>query len=125
MRVPSDWKEFVECLNRANVEYLLVGGYAVAFHGLPRLTKDVDFLVRCNLENAKRIVQALEDFGFGPLNVTTDDLSNPGSFVILGHSPNRIDLITAVDGLEFDEAWTRICRVTLTGLRYGLSRRRI
>lgn len=105
MQVPKDWIEFVECLNDAGAEFLLVGGHAVAYHGLPRLTKDLDFFVRCDPTNAQKIVQALTSFGFAPLKVNVEDLAHPGAFVMLGHPPNRIDLITEIDGVSFEEAW--------------------
>jgi hypothetical protein len=103
--VPNEWKEFVACFNASGVEYLLVGGHAVAFHGVPRLTKDLDFFVRQTEENARRIVEALRNFGFAGLHVRVEDLMKPNSMILLGHPPLRIDLLATIDGVEFDQAW--------------------
>ena len=113
--VPDDWKEFVECLNANCVEYLLVGGHAVAVHGLPRLTKDLDFFLRQTEANATRVVAALKDFGFGSLGVKVQDLLMPGSFIMLGHPPLQIDLITSIAGVAFEEAWSDRLETTLAG----------
>jgi hypothetical protein len=87
------------------VEFLVVGGHAVAFHGHPRFTGDIDFLVRPTRENAERVLRALVAFGFGRLDVTVDDLLRPTTVVQLGRPPNRIDLLTSISGVEFAEAW--------------------
>lgn len=83
----------------------MVGGYAVAFHGRPRFTKDIDVFVEPSLENAERLLAALADFGFGSLGLETADFSPPGQIVQLGVAPNRIDLMTTIDGVTFEEAW--------------------
>jgi hypothetical protein len=77
----------------------------VAFHGHPRFTGDIDFLVRPTPQNAQRVLQVLRDFGFGDLGITADDLLRPGSIVQLGQPPNRIDVLTSISGVEFDSAW--------------------
>ncbi|MGB6849079.1 MAG: hypothetical protein WBG05_12860 [Thermoanaerobaculia bacterium] len=82
-----------------------MGGHALAFHAKPRFTKDIDILVEPSADNAKRLMQALDDFGFGDVGLTEGDFSAPGAIVQLGVAPNRIDLITAIDGVTFDEAW--------------------
>jgi len=83
----------------------VVGGLAVAFHGAPRFTADLDFLVRPTRENALKVIRAIDEFGMGGVGVTADDLSLPDQIVQLGVKPNRIDLITSVAGLTFEEAW--------------------
>ena len=98
MTLSQDFIEFVECLNKKRVDYLLVGGHALAFHGFPRFTKDIDFRVRPTVSNARRVLQALAEFGFDDPDVTTDDLSSLGKIVQLGLPPNRIDLVTSIDG---------------------------
>jgi hypothetical protein len=105
-KLQSDLSEFVELLNSHGVEYLVVGGYAVAFHGHPRLTGDIDFFLRCSRENAERVLLVLKDFGFGELELTVDDLVAPERVVQLGRPPNRIDLLTTISGVSFDDAWT-------------------
>lgn len=101
----SDLNEFVTLLNSRKVEYLVVGGYAVAFHGHPRFTGDIDFLVRATPENAQRLLDVLHEFGFGSLNLCLEDLTTEGRVVQLGRPPNRIDLLTRISGVTFEEAW--------------------
>lgn len=103
----KDFEELFACLTARNVRALVVGGYAVAFHGRPRFTKDVDVFVEASVENAERLVQALSDFGFGGLGLTIEDFSTPGKIVQLGVAPNRVDLLTAIDGVAFADAWPR------------------
>lgn len=106
MKLAKDVREFVALLNSHGVEFVIVGGHAVAFHGYPRYTGDIDLLVRPSADNAQRIVSALEAFGFGDLGITANDLECAGKVVQLGVAPNRIDLVTAITGVEFDTAWT-------------------
>lgn len=77
----------------------------MAFHGRPRFTKDIDVLVEPTPDNAERLLSALADFGFGSLGLTMADFTSPGRMVQLGVAPNRIDLLTAIDGVTFDEVW--------------------
>lgn len=108
-QLQSDLSEFVELLNSRRVEYLVVGGHAVAFHGHPRLTGDIDFFLRATRENAERVLAVLKDFGFGALELCADDLIAPERIVQLGRPPNRIDLLTSISGVSFDAAWaTRV-----------------
>jgi hypothetical protein len=93
-------------LNAQSVKALIVGGYAVAFHAKPRFTKDIDLLVEPTPDNARRLLQALSDFGFGAADLTADDFTTPGRVVQLGVAPNRVDLMTAIDGVSFTDAWT-------------------
>ena len=105
-KLHSDLSEFVGLLNSRSVEYVVVGGHAVAFHGYPRFTGDIDFLVRPTRENAERILLVLKDFGFGDLDLTVDDLTTTGRVVQLGRPPNRIYLLTSISGVAFDDAWS-------------------
>ena len=107
MSLSRDFIEFIECLNARQVDYLLVGGHALAFHGLPRFTKDIDFWIRPSVQNAKRLLKVIEDFGFADVQLGIDDFSQPGKVVQLGIPPNRIDLITSIDGVEFGPAFER------------------
>jgi hypothetical protein len=104
-----DFEEFVASLNAHRVRYLIVGGYAVAFHARPRATKDIDILVDPTVANAKRAVRALEDFLGSPApNVTIQQLTNPRTLVVLGVPPIRIDILTSIDGVtSFGGAWKR------------------
>lgn len=112
-QLQSDLSEFVRLLNSHGVEYVVVGGHAVAFHGHPRFTGDIDFFVRATPENAKRVLDVLVAFGFGSIPVTVDDLTNPDRVVQLGRPPNRIDLLTSISGVTFDEAWSSRVRGAL------------
>lgn len=97
----QDFKEFIQSLNDNHVHYLVVGGYAVALHGHPRYTKDIDIWIEMNLENATNLVKALEQFGLGSLGLKEEDFLVPGQVVQLGQPPNRIDLLCTVSGVDF------------------------
>ena len=100
--------------NDRHVEYLIVGGYALAFHGAPRFTGDLDIFVKAEASNANRIMTALEAFGFGSIGLTASDFERPDQIVQLGVPPVRIDLITSISGVSWEEAWAG----RVTG-RYG------
>ena len=102
MKFPKDFHEFLQLLAVHCVDYVIVGGYAVARHGYPRFTGDLDVLVRPTPENAAHLVNALADFGFGTLDITIRDFICPGRVVQLGVPPLRIDLITSIDGVDND-----------------------
>ncbi len=104
MEIRNDFKELLELFNKHKVEYLIVGGYALAFHGAPRFTGDIDLFVRPICENAERILAALDEFGFGSLDLSEDDFANPGKVVQLGVPPIRIDIITSVSGVSWEKA---------------------
>ncbi len=101
-----DFKEFAESLNAKGVEYLVVGGYALAAHGHPRYTGDIDFRVRPTPENMARLLSALTAFGFGSFGLRAEDFS-ANTVVQLGQPPRRIDLLTAIDGVAFDDCFGR------------------
>ena len=101
----SDFEELLGYLTARNVRFVVVGGHALAYHGRPRYTKDLDVFVEPTAENATRLLGALEDFGYGGLGLTTADFDRPGMVVQLGIAPNRVDLLTAIDGVSFDQAW--------------------
>ena len=105
MKLQSDLRELFESLVANRVEFLVVGGHAVAFHGYPRFTGDVDVFVRATPENARRILAALDAFGFGATGLEEADLTAPDTVVQLGRAPNRIDLLTSITDVSFDEAW--------------------
>jgi len=115
-----DFREFVELLNSNSVKYLIVGGYAVAFHGHPRYTKDLDVWLELSEENAERVVQALRDFGFGSLNFTKEDFLLTGQVVQLGYPPSRIDLINSPDGVDFAECFASRIEIEIEGLKISI-----
>ncbi|MDQ3351931.1 MAG: hypothetical protein M3501_08235 [Actinomycetota bacterium] len=110
--VGSRLQRVCQSFARHEVRYLIVGGYALAAHGLPRATGGLDTWVWVNQSNAERIVAALEEFGFGGLGLTVSDFEETGRVVQLGYPPHRIDILTSIDGVEFDEAWER--RITVS-----------
>lgn len=101
----KDFEEFATLLNAHGVEYLVVGGYAMAVHGRPRQTGDLDIWLKRDHNNALRVMAALEDFGFGALGLAYTDFETAEQVVQLGYPPFRIDLLTDIDGIAFDEAW--------------------
>ena len=103
----QDFKEFVELLNRNNAEYLIVGGYAVGIHGHPRYTGDLDIWLNPNVENAERIVNCVNLFGFGSFNLKVEDFTKLGNIIQLGYPPLRIDLLTEIDGVTFNECYEK------------------
>lgn len=105
MKTNKEFEEFFELLNRNNVRYLIVGGYAYAIHAEPRYTKDIDLFFENSKENAERLLQALISFGFKSLNLTVQDFTKPGRIIQIGHPPLRIDLINEIDGVTFKSAW--------------------
>jgi len=104
-KLQSDLREFIVLLNSHDVEYLIVGGHAVAFHGHPRYTGDIDFLIRSNPANAQQVLSALRAFGFGSMDIAERDLLQTGQIIQLGYPPNRIDILTSISGVNFDSAW--------------------
>ena len=116
MPLNRDLREFVELLNSNGVEYLVVGAFAVAWYGYPRFTADLDILVRPDGSNAARVMGALRRFGFGSLGIEASDLIATGQVVQLGVKPNRIDLLTSISGVDFEEAWQGRMEGTLDGV---------
>jgi predicted nucleotidyltransferase len=104
MDIQPDFRELLESFNAHEVEYLVVGGFALAFHGAPRFTGDLDLFVRPDPANARKVLTALAAFGFGDLGLTQDDFIRDDSVVQLGVSPVRIDLLTSLTGVTWDDA---------------------
>jgi hypothetical protein len=104
MEVQPDFRDLLALLNEHKVEYLIVGGYALAFHGAPRFTGDIDVFVRPNQTNLERIIDALTAFGFAFGNLSRSDFEEPDKVVQLGVPPVRVDLITSISGVTWDEA---------------------
>src|SRR5205807_2390716 len=112
-----DLREFIELLNSRRVDYIVVGAHAVAFHGHPRFTGDIDFFVRPSPENAVRLIESIKEFGFSNLQLSPDDFRRPNTVVQLGYPPNRIDLLTSISGVDYEEAWSTKATGELDGLR--------
>lgn len=105
MKTSRDFEDLLGYFNARGVDYLVVGAHAFAFHAKPRFTKDLDLLVRITPGNAERILAALDDFGFGGVGLEEDDFLGSEQIIQLGVAPNRVDLITSIDGVSFEEAW--------------------
>ena len=105
MKLDQDLREFIELLNARNVCYLVVGAYALAFHGRPRYTGDIDFFVQPSAHNAELVAKIIEEFGFASLGIVAADLSIDDQVIQLGVEPNRIDLMTSISDVSFEEAW--------------------
>ncbi|MBC8329335.1 MAG: nucleotidyl transferase AbiEii/AbiGii toxin family protein [Planctomycetes bacterium] len=104
MEVQPDFRDLLVLFRKHEVEYLIVGGYALAFHGAPRFTGDIDLLVRPDAENARRILAALADFGFESSDLSADDFQETEHVIQLGVPPVRIDLLTSISGVTWVEA---------------------
>jgi predicted nucleotidyltransferase len=105
MKLEPDLREFIELLNARKVRYIVVGAYALAFHGRPRYTGDIDFFDESSSENAQRISEVIEEFGLVNIGLAAADFTAVDQVVQLGVDPNRIDLMTSLSGVTFDEAW--------------------
>lgn len=105
MALAKNLRELLALLRSNGVEFVIVGAHALAFHGRPRFTGDLDILLRQTRENCERVLAALPEFGFGGLAITVDDLTRPDAVVQLGYEPNRVDLLTGLSGVTFDEVW--------------------
>ena len=102
---PPDFVEFLQLLNANEVEYLVVGGYAVGIHGHPRFTGDLDIWLKISDENATKILKTVNEFGFGSLGFTKDDFLTDENVIQLGYPPMRIDLLTDIDGVSFESCF--------------------
>lgn len=106
MEIHKDFKELLELLNSHKVDYLIVGSYALAFHGVPRFTGDIDLFVKPDAANAKRILEALGEFGFGSLNLSEADFTSQDNVIQLGVPPVRVDIMTSLTGVSWEKAYT-------------------
>jgi hypothetical protein len=104
MEVQQDFRDLLALFNAHNVDYIIVGAHALAYHGAPRYTGDMDLLVRPDPENAQRILQALNEFGFGSLGLVAEDFATPGKVIQLGVAPVRVDIVTSITGVTWEDA---------------------
>ncbi len=114
--LPPDFKEFLQALSHSAVKYLLVGGYAVAYHGYPRTTADIDIWIRVDRENALRTMAALRKFGFGGSDASEQMFLIAGRVVRTGVPPLRIGLLTSISGVEFDPCYARRVPASIDGI---------
>jgi len=113
-QLPDDFKEFIQCLNKHSVRYLLVGGWAVGLYGTPRATKDIDFLIAADDANVDRLQAALLEFG----SPTVDNqvFQEPGNVYRIGRAPVQIDIINQASGIEFDDCYPRRATLEVDGV---------
>jgi predicted nucleotidyltransferase len=116
MALNQDFKEFIQSLNDNGVRYLVVGGYAVARHGHPRYTKDIDIWIEMSKDNAAHIIEALDGFGFASLGLKEDDFLEADQIIQLGYPPSRIDILTTLLGVEFPECYPSRLTVEMDGV---------
>ncbi len=106
IQLPPDFKEFLKLLNSHRVEYLLVGGYAVGYHGYPRATGDMDLWVAIRQRNAEKLVAVLREFGFNAPQLSADLFLQENQIVRMGVPPMRIELLTTISGVGFDSCYS-------------------
>lgn len=111
-----DFKEMLSCLKDEEVDFLIVGAYALAAHGFPRATGDLDIWVRNSFENAEKVMRAVVKFGALTSNLSVEDFTAPDMIVQLGVEPCRIDLLTGIDGVAFDDAWQSRVKIAISNL---------
>lgn len=120
MKLDPNFSEFIALLNANHVEYLLVGGYAVMFHGYPRFTGDMDVWIRPTESNALKVLRALGEFGFAGLGLGVKDLTAKDTVVQFGYPPLRIDVMTGIDGVNFEECFARRLITDVSGVSVNL-----
>jgi predicted nucleotidyltransferase len=113
----KDFREFLQCLNARGVEFLVIGGHAVAFHGYPRATADLDVWIATNPVNASRLTEALRDFGFNVPELSPDLFLRDDRIIRMGVAPNRIEIQTGIDGVKFADCYPRRVNAELDGVR--------
>ena len=116
MRLSNDLREFVESLNSRGVDYIVVGAHSLAFHGRPRYTGDLDILVRATRENAAKLVDLLNQFGFADTGFKQSDFTESDQLIQLGRPPSRIDLLTSISGVTTDDAFATKISAELDGI---------
>jgi len=117
MIIHADFRELLQLFENHNVDYMIVGGYAVAFHGYPRFTKDLDIFYRISNDNIARLSAALVEFGFTPQDIESAKLSEPGDLVAFGFPPARVDLLNQIDGVTFNDAESSVVMTEIDGLK--------
>lgn len=116
MRLSSDLREFLESLNSRDIDYVIVGAHSLAFHGRPRYTGDLDILVRSTSQNAAKLVNLLNQFGFADSGFKESDFTEPEQMIQLGRPPNRIDLLTSISGVSTEDAFATRVSAQLDGI---------
>jgi hypothetical protein len=116
----DDFLDLLTALNAAEARFLVVGAYAVGVHGRPRATKDLDVWIEASADNARRVMQALRDFGAPLGDLIEGDLETPGTGFKMGEPPSRIDILTQIEGVHFEEAWPRRIETSFGAVKCGV-----
>ena len=117
MILAQDFEDFVKLLNKHQVDYMIVGGYALAFHGKPRHTGDLDIWINISEKNAERLVLAIKEFGLASLGLTKTDFMHEGYVTQIGYPPLRIDILNTIDGVKFEDAYQNKLLVDVDGIQ--------
>lgn len=120
VHLPADFKEFLQLLNSHQVEYLLIGGYAVGYYGYPRATADMDIWIATQPENAAKVVEVLQEFGFGVEELTPDLFLQAEQIIRMGLPPLRIEILTTISGVSFEECYAARQVDSLDGVEVAL-----
>jgi hypothetical protein len=120
MNLNIDFKDFIKLLNKYEIEYLLVGGYAVAYYGYPRYTKDMDIWINNTLNNAKKIIELLIEFGLKNTELKINDFTDKGNVIQLGYPPSRIDILTDIDGVVFDICYKKKNKIFIDDIEINI-----
>ncbi len=120
MALQKDLREFIELLNSNEAEYVIIGAHALAFHGVPRYTGDLDIAVRVSAANAAKLAQAVTEFGFAETGLSEKDFLVPDQIIQLGRPPNRVDILNSLSGITFEELWSGRIRTTLDGVSVNM-----
>ena len=120
IHLPNDFKEFLKLLNSENVDYLLVGGYAVGHYGYPRATGDMDVWIAIHRDNAQKIVDVLREFGFDHPDLTPELFLQENKIIRMGNPPMRLEISTGISGVEFEECYTSRIVDTLDGVQVNI-----
>lgn len=119
LQLPPDFKELLSLLNKHGVEYLLIGGYAVGYHGYPRATQDMDLWIAIHPDNAERLIAALEEF-IGATGLTPDRFLEEGAIMRMGISPMRVDITNRISGVSFSDCYARRVIDTIAGIQVNI-----
>lgn len=120
IRLPADFQDFLRLLNKKEVKYLLVGGFAVGYYGFPRPTGDIDFWIAVSLQNARKMVQVLKEFGFDLPSLCEDDFLKEDRVIRLGNPPFRIEILTSISGVVFETCFAKKENINIDGIPVNL-----
>jgi len=120
MVLPPDFKEFLKLLNDRNIQYLLIGGYAVGYHGYPRATNDMDIWIAINLKTAEQMVLVLKEFGFNTSRLSEELFLKENSIVRMGIAPIRIEILTTISGVDFEECFQQRIVDEIDGVKVNI-----